>query len=207
MNIHTLDKGIALSMMRELKNNNLEFCLKQIKVLNDSENLISYSDITPWQRGGGETYISVGVATTSDKEIKFIAKALVSMATQPDQQLKNWNSRREFINKIGIKTPILFSSSNGTIYEEFIDDDFEFTNELSDAILKQLVTIAKTLDTSGFTTIAFSRDLRIKNNTLYYVDFGSDLGEPSENVSKSAFNHLQSKLSDSQFKFVKPFFD
>jgi hypothetical protein len=92
LNINTIENGLAESPKKEFKSQDLTLCLKKIGVLQQGDVLKSYKDITAWQRGGAETYIAVASLTTLTKEIKFIAKALVSIATQPNQQLINWNS-------------------------------------------------------------------------------------------------------------------
>ncbi|MEJ7610476.1 MAG: hypothetical protein WKF88_04785 [Ferruginibacter sp.] len=208
MEIKTVDKGLAESLLKEYKTEDLVFCLQQIGVINTEEILISYNDLTPWQRGGAETYNATANIKLQSSEIKLIAKALISMATPPDRQLADWNRRRTAIKALGIATPDLFSSGNGAIYEAYIAEDFDIASAtLPNQILEQLGFIAGKLDKSGFATIAFSRDLRHQDNQLYYVDFGSDLGEASNQPTTTAWLHLQAKLTNNQVEILRVSYD
>lgn len=207
MNISTIDKGLAESLKKEFKTEDISLCLLKVGVLKEGEVLQAYHDISAWQRGGAETYNTVATITVKEHERKFIAKALVSMVTKPEQQLANWSSRRTIIQQLGIKTPKLFAELNGVIYEEFIDNNFSLDSNLQKTILEQLAFIAGQLDRKGFTTLSFINDIRLKDTTLYYVDFGSDLGEPSQDKKDSAIKLLMSKLTNEQLSVVRPIYD
>lgn len=204
MQINKIAKGLADSLLNEFKTEDLITCLNKIGVTDPNEKLLYYSDITAWTRGGAETYIAVSEIKTETKEIRFIAKALISMAIKPDQQLKNWISRREVIEHLGIKTPVLFSAINGVIYEQYIQDSFFINSSLSEDIIAQLSKIAALLDKAGFASRSFSRDLRVENDKLYYIDFGSDLGEPSSHKKDFAWKHLLEKLNAQQISVAEP---
>lgn len=207
MKTKILNNGIALGLMKEFKSNDLNFCLKIIGVLKQNEYIISYSDITNWERGGAETYNATATVKTNNNKHKFIAKALISMATKPEQKLIDWVTRRQLISSLGIKTPILYSASNGIVYEEFIDYEFVISDELNTNILKQVAFIGAVLDKNGFTAISFDRDIRVMNNELYYVDFGSDLGNPSAKIKNSALDTILKKFSNTQQEFIIPIYN
>ena len=99
-----------------------------------------------------------------------------------------------------------FSALNGVIYEEFIDQDFSVTTVLPADILEQVAFIAAQLDKKGFATFSFINYIRVKNNKLYYVDFGSDLGEPALEKWDSALKLLISKLTAEQLSTVRPIY-
>lgn len=207
MIVELIHNGLGESLKKEFQSEDIVECFKHIGVIKNNHVLFKYSDISPWQRGGAETYNAIGLIETNVETIKIIAKALVSFATRPEQQLKNWNSRRSKIIELGIPTPRLFSAFNGAIYEEFIDDEFKLDEFLDISILTQLGFIGAKLDKAGFKSISFIDDMRLKNRTLYFVDFGSDLGEPSEISSDNAKLYLVKKLTQQQYEIVKPIYD
>jgi len=203
MDVVTIDNGLAESLQKEFKTKDLTICLNKIGVLDNDESLTSYTDLTKWLRGGAETYIAISSVTTNKGLKKFIAKALISIASQPDKQLEGWMKRRKIIESLNIRTPKLFSALNGVIYEQFIDEPLIINPTVTRGVIEQLVFIASQLDSIGFTTLSFINDIRISSDDLYYVDFGSDLGEPSYTSGDCATKYLLSKLDSEQILFAK----
>ena len=165
--------------------------LTKISIIDPSkEELVSYSDLSPWRRGGVETYIADSVITIShgnENQIRhFIAKALISTASKPSDRVYDWLSRRNDLIQLGIKTPYLYSHLNGTIYEEFIDTQINHTHLQQIPIIIELARIAAILDMEGYPTLNFINDLRIKSETIYYIDFGFDLGTSHTNSCNNA---------------------
>jgi hypothetical protein len=160
----------------------VETGLRLTNILDADEQFIGYLDREPWHPGGAETYIADGEVFVSGIETSrhVIAKALVSMGGALDARLASWLRRRELLSKIGIPVPRLYSAKDATIFEEFIDFPITAVKLIDEAILDQVGEIGAHLDFNGFSTLSFVSDLRIKNGQVLYVDFGFDLGEPSD---------------------------
>ena len=177
----------------------IEDGLRRENILQSSETMTAFEDVEPWHRGGAETFIAdamVGVSPGSSGR-RVIAKALVSFATDLDTKLRVWLRRRSLLSGIGIPVPFLFNGRNATVFEEFIDEPFRLTDSDSD-ILDQVGKIGAQLDFNGFTTLSFLSDLRVKDQLVYYVDFGTDLGEPSGARTESARLTLVKSIPASQ---------
>jgi hypothetical protein len=154
-------------------------------VLEEGQTLVGFRDICEWRQGGGETYIADSIVEVDGGPVwHIIGKALFSLATPPEKQLLDWMRRREKLKRCGIRVPTLFSASDGLICEEFIA--FPLSEELLSLVSRELGLIAARLDAAGFVTINFVADMRYQDGNLFYVDFGSDLGEPGEEPTKAA---------------------
>lgn len=201
-NISIIPKGIGEDLVKEFAPNNLLHALKEIGVVEDKATFASFKDISAWKRGGGETYIAIAEVGADFTTKKFIAKAIVTSGIRPEEQMKNWLRRREILKSEGINVPHLYSAKGGVIYEELLERNFVLQNETSVELLRQAARIASTLDRLGFATLSFTSDLMVRKNLLYYVDFGFDLGEPSNSSKTSALEHLQQSTNPEQLEFV-----
>ncbi len=186
--------GISKTIQLDFGCTDFEQCMRHLGILEDAEVLMEYEDLYPWRRGGAETYIAAARVQTNLKEKRFIAKALFSFATSPERQLQDWARRRAQLITLGIRTPILYSSCKGVIYEDFIEEEFNYSSLSEPAVVDQLVNIAATLDRNGYASLSFTKDIRIMDKLLYYVDFGFDLGEPTNEAKNNALDFLITQL-------------
>jgi len=168
-------------------------------ILEPSEAIHQFSDCTAWHRGGAETYIAdsvIEVGSTRKDRRHIIAKALVSFGSQPEVQRADWIKRRKILVGAGIRVPHLYYSDEGIILEEFIESELHAPAYETESVIKEIARIAVVLDRFGFTTFGFLDDLRIQNDKVYFVDFGSDLGDPAEVPTERARNTLELKLEE-----------
>jgi len=153
-------------------------------IVSNEAKLVSYSDLTAWTRKGGETYSTVFEFTTTETTKQIIIKAIVTMF--PEKSLLDWTRRRKILNDNGVPVSNWYFASEGTIYEDF----YPFTAK-EKVDFESLLTIGQKLDVLGFTTLKFIDDIRADGNgNPYFIDFGFDLGEPSDNKVSSAKEYL-----------------
>lgn len=173
--------------------------LTKRNILQQGEKLAGLSDCTAWRQGGAETYIAdsiVQVESNQNEDRHVIAKALFSLGSPPEIQLKSWMKRRKILTGLNIRVPHLYSASDGAIYEEFIESELDPDCFTMQNLIRELAQIAATLDDCGFMTLHFLSDLRRRNDQLFYIDFGFDLGDPGETVTDRARITLEQKLPE-----------
>lgn len=144
------------------------------KNLISAENIVRrFSDVSPWLRTGGETYCTVFEIETRNWKRQFVIKAIVTLF--PEKSLLDWKRRREILSDNDIPVSKWYFSSGGTIYEEFYP--FKAKDR---ANFNQLLKVGCKLDALGFETLKFVDDILVDDEgDLHYVDFGFDLGEPT----------------------------
>ena len=208
-----LESGLSAELMRigigDSQAERLRIGLIRIGVMEESESLLGLRDQSAWHRGGGETFVADSIARIVDRSQKYstdapyderhvIAKALVSFGTTPEVMMSSWLRRRTILTSLQIPVPRLFGAFQGTLYEEFIEDELSPESLLVTEVLEELGRIAAVLDRAGFATLSFMADLRRREKKLYYIDFGFDLGEPGNAPSSNAKSQLESKLTHAQ---------
>jgi hypothetical protein len=201
-----LDAGLSAEFIRlGLPGSRFELLRKGLiiaGVIQDSESLVGLRDKSEWHRGGAQTFIADSVVIVAGDsgvqdpghERQVIAKALISFGSPPGMLMASWLERRETLAALGIPVPQLFGAVSGTIFEEFIEDDLSPKSFLTPGMAEELGRIAAVLDAAGFATLSFLADLRRRGTTLYYVDFGADLGSPGDVRSSNARRELELKL-------------
>lgn len=180
--ITTIDNGASTEIIREkfsLDQKGITDWLKSKSIITDSEILSNFHDLMPWTRKGGETYSTSFVFTTTKQVKQIFIKAIVT--TSPEKSLNDWIRRREILKRNGIAVSHWYHHSAATIIEDF------YPNTSSDVDFEKILTIGYKLDQLGFATLKFTDDIRAdENNNPFFIDFGFDLGEPSDNVKTSA---------------------
>ncbi len=172
--------------------------LIKTKVLKYGEVLLKYDDSAAWHQGGEETFIAdckIDYRSESG-EIRsrhVIGKALVSMSLPSERLLQTRLQRRSFLSEKGIRVPELYWAQDGLILEEFLEESVPL-DHVPQHVLQQIARIAALLDRCGFVTLSFLSDLRMKDDELYYVDFGFDLGDPSTTIVENARHTIESRL-------------
>lgn len=160
-------------------------------VISHDEILQSYSDIIQWKSTGGETYSATFEIKTNKQSKKILVKAIVT--TMPEKSLLDWKRRRELLMRNGIAVSHWYHSSDATIIEDY------YHNTSKSVAFEKLLSIGKKLDELGFATLKFTDDiLADTNGNPYFVDFGFDLGEPSENCKASAKEYLLRQFPERQ---------
>lgn len=196
--IDTIEKETLTSVeLSEIER--LHLALERIGIIDQTTEVTEVRDVLPWQRGGAETFICVVQVGLSSETIRCIAKALVSFGTKPEDQLASWIRRRQLLSDAGVAVPRLYGATSATIYEQYIDDRLPPSPpDLQPDLLIQVIRVAAILDALGFVPVDFLRDLRVEDGRAYYVDFGSDLGDPSETPKGRAWATLCQRLSRTQ---------
>lgn len=192
--ILTIDKGASTEITREkflLDQQGITNWLRSKSIIPDNETLSSFHDLMPWTRTGGETY-STSFEFSTDKQTKQIfIKAIVT--TSPEKSLLDWTRRREILMRNGIAVSHWYHYSDASIIEDF------YPNTSNSVDFVKILTIGHKLDKLGFTTLKFSDDIRAdKNGNPFFIDFGFDLGEPSDKINTSAKEYLLLHYPDRQ---------
>ena len=130
-----------------------------------------------WFRSDSETYGLVFDINSSDNSCKYFLKACCpSSPSIPIEELLNkWNSRREILSSLGVKTPKLFASKSGLIIEEYIPFNLSadvISNINIDSIRKDIETIRLSLISAEFSPINPFSGLMSRGNDVVWVDFG-----------------------------------
>ena len=155
----------------------IEFWLKEKRILKEDDVLLKYEDIQEWERGGAETYLSIfriRYITTGELYIDktLVVKSIVSMF--PDARLLAWKRRREILAKNGVPVSHWYWCGDGVIIEDFYPRGIQLNN-ISD--LNNISKIKDILEDIGFSPLHISDDVRFdEDGNPYYVDFGFDLG-------------------------------
>lgn len=185
----------------EIKNEGYNLTLKDIKkwlivknVLTLFDNLILYNDVKDWYRSGGETYITSFMIKYERNDVievkNIILKAIVSLNSE--LQLINWGKRRQIMIDAKIPVSNWYTNYKGVIVEDFYPYDYDYVKNIY--LLKD---IAKKLDNLGFYCIDYLRDIRSDElGNPYYVDFGSDIGEPTFKKIENSINIFYNRFPD-----------
>ena len=177
--IKRIENGITTGI-KDLDQQGLTSWLIAKKLINEKETLYSFNDIKPWNRSGGETYSTIFDFQTDKQKKTIIVKAIVTIF--PEISLINWTNRRKILTENRIPVSHWFCTNEATIYEPFYPNK---SDKIKDFNL--LIQIAFTLDRLGFTTLNFLNDIMCDSEgNPFYIDFGFDLGEPSQNMQISA---------------------
>jgi hypothetical protein len=172
--------------------------LVDIHILKPDWKLFLYRDQARWERGGAETYVAVALVIGGREdemhERTFVAKALVPFGTSVEAAVQSWVRTRAHIQSIGIRVPAIYHSDAGTIYEEYIEKPFGPDWFESTPLLQEIGSICARLDAHGYETLSVLGDLRRKDDTVYCVDFGFDLGKPTNVRSTRALEEISAKI-------------
>lgn len=187
MDITRIDKGISADIEKKgivLNQDGLTEWLKSKNLIKKDEILLSFNDIQSWQRTGGETYSTIFNFKTDKQEQSIVVKAIVT--TNPEKSLIDWTNRRAILAGNNISVSHWFWTGEATIYEPFYPNKSDKTKDFN-----TLIQTAFILDKLGFTTLKFLDDILCdKDGKPFYIDFGFDLGEPSQTMKTSAKEHM-----------------
>jgi hypothetical protein len=142
-----------------------------------------------WYRSGAETYLFRFRIRNADGEIPLILKACIVFAPgrSIDSVLKSWIERRVLLSNHGVITPKLYAWGNGVLLEEEIPLDLVTALKLPGSSLEQLLislsAVGGVVAALRFSPIGLFSDLRSHGDDVVVVDFGQDLGPPSNTRS------------------------
>jgi len=185
--ITKIDKSITADIEKKgitLNQNGLTEWLKSKNLIAANETLLHFNDIYPWQRSGGETYSTIFNFKTDIQEQTIVVKAIVT--ANPEKSLIDWTNRRTILANNNVPVSHWFWTGEATIYEPYYPNKSDSTKDFN-----LLIQTAFILDSLGFTTLKFLDDILCDiNGNPFYIDFGFDLGEPSQTPKTSAKDFL-----------------
>ena len=160
-------------------------------------------ELAPWHRSGAETYLYLFALRNADVLVgEYALKAMVAATPgiPPELQLKRHLDRRQRLADGGGSVPKLYAASKGVWLEERISHNLldalpecEPSHELQRNLVSLLVSVAK----CRFSPLSIAPNIMVRNATAYWVDFGTDLGDPtSTDVTSSDL--LQKLLTEVQ---------
>ena len=160
--------------------------LTTIGLLSASNQLVGFSDRTPWIRGGAETYIarfSLHVAdSVGCSDVNLIAKAIVKWGAPPEVVAQDWQRREARLQAFGVPTAAILAVVSGVVVQPEIPLSLVEQVALSDPprrqrIARRLAHVAAAIDLAGFAPVSLVPDLRLRHDDApVVVDFGEDLG-------------------------------
>lgn len=172
--------------------------LRSKHIISDDETLLSFHDLMPWTRTGGETYGTTFEFTTDQRNSTIFIKALTTYF--PDKNLNAFASRRNFLASNGISVSHWYHAGDAVIIEDF------YPNTAKNVPFEKILEIGFKLDKLGFSTLKFTDDLRAdQNGNPYFCDFGFDLGEPSSKRSTSAMQYLIQQYPERYYEIINYF--
>jgi hypothetical protein len=149
---------------------------------------VCYEDLEPWWRGGGETYCSTFMVSSTEKvegaPRHVICKAAVGSTGNLTAKVCEWLSRAQQLHLCGVSTGT-YGVSRGSIFQEYLVDSFlgviqeAAWNSDGHKLLNMgghFGRLVRRVENAGFSPITLAKDIRIKNYELYIVDLGADLG-------------------------------
>lgn len=169
-------------------------------LLAEDEALSGYFDDGPWYRSGGETFLATGrVLLSSGQERGLVGKAACAIGPPPSEQIALWRERAEQLCRLGVRVPRFFGTAKGIAYMDALDSPLPKAPErLLLRQVHQIGEVAAALDLARFAPVDFPRDLMLKQDDVFYVDFGSDLGGSGVAETEMARRQLASYLAPSQ---------
>jgi hypothetical protein len=181
------DEIVRKDFKGEKNINNINFSLHKNGMLPKEAVMTCYKDLTNWQRGGAETYITsfeIHYQLAGNRIVlPIILKAILSM-TDVNHRWEQYKNRIKRLNEFGIATPFNYYYQDGVIYQQFIkysiDEWIEILKTKVDGIVQiknKIQILLNQITKAGFVPTGLIHNLRIDNDEIYLIDFGSDLGE------------------------------
>lgn len=156
------------------------------------------AELRPWKRGGAETYLyAFEVYCVGRAPRAAVAKAMVAATPgiPPEAQLDRRLSRRSALLDAGCPVPLLYGSGNGLYIEEMLDQDlssFIVLNVPNLTLQAAILLVLSGIADAGFRPLSLIPNIMISNQSAFWVDFGTDLGEPF--LAKAGSQHIRNFL-------------
>lgn len=134
--------------------------------------------VTPWHRGGAETYVCDFLLTKEGQSQHLIAKACIKFG--PREAMGEWLQRRGKLHNNGVGLPDLYLVEGATIVEEYIPygfaEAFGLATDAERAGLKNAyIDMYKRIVGAGFFPMSL-HDVRSRGHDAVVIDVGEDLG-------------------------------
>lgn len=188
MYIEQIDESISYDIQKEgfrIDKKGLTHWLTSKKLINRNEDLLKFKDEKPWHKSGGETYSTIFSFETDKQKKQILVKALTTL--NPEKSLIDWARRRNLLSRYKIPVSNWYWTEKATIFEPYYPAKVNNSTDF-----KFLLHIAYTLDTLGFNSLKFIDDILCTEKGIpYYIDFGFDLGEPSNVIKTDAKDILK----------------
>jgi hypothetical protein len=191
----------------------IETALRSRGIIAADERLIEYRELQDFVRAGGESYGARFRIRAMDRsgqvaDRDIYAKAIVTgFGTEGTSKTVAEQVRRlRLLRTWGIRTPRVYGSGPGTIYEEFINGRPFAVEGWWD--WEELAGVAATLDFRGARPINFLSDLMVGPGPhFFYVDTGCDLGHIVDGMPPAADAPSRRALLDAFPERLRPSLD
>ncbi len=146
---------------------------------------IALKMLSPWTRGGAETYVTTFDITAGAECAPCILKACVAFAITPggvEAILESWIARRRLLAAHGAAVPRLYAYGRGVVLEERLpyraQDLIAAKSATRPAVLASLFKLTRALEQVRFQPVSILPDVMSDGERAVLVDFGQDLGDP-----------------------------
>ena len=165
--------------------------LRDLRLLGDPNAEFDLIADKGWYRGGAETYCLDFTISQLGISKRYIIKALVAFSpgTNPNHQLTSWSRRRVHLEKIGIPVCPIYGVGSGVFIELFLEYDirewmrsFSTHDERMIRLRSDISIHCRALAEHGYNPICILPNYRVQDDLPYWVDFGSDLGDPNHST-------------------------
>lgn len=139
--------------------------------------IIRVEEITPWERGGAETYCHLIRLITTDESKSVFMKAFVPFpgTLSVAEALERTLRRTSTLLQAGLRVPEVYAVANGTILTQYIEES------LMEALRRSPYETAETaanylrdISELGCDVSFCVHDLRFSDHRPYLVDLGAD---------------------------------
>jgi hypothetical protein len=161
----------------------LEAALRRFGILSSKEKLLNYEEEREFVRVDSDSFGAVFRVEASDprgrtRRTWVYAKAIVTGFGEEGTAIavRSQLEKLRLLSTWGIRTPRVYGSGKGTIYQDYI----EGTEPVPSRAPDELARMAAVLDFHGVRPIGFLHHFIDRGGELYCVDAGCDLGAISE---------------------------
>lgn len=189
---------------------------RETGMVREEEELISIESTGEFTRSGYETFLKKHRITFLDASgemgSRLVAQKAIVTLSSIEVRIKDRVEKSELLRSKGVKTPRIYGTKGGDIFEEYIEGERPVSEainiiksnsaprEVRINLLSQLVEIAKVLDECGFAPVGlFYDNLLFNGKDLYFVDTGTDLGSPNPRKKNTFASEQLAKV----FKDIK----
>jgi hypothetical protein len=158
-------------------------------LLKEGESLLAFTNLTPWVRGGAETFICTGALDVQSRErirakrhVIVKAYAGFGLGVPPDTRVAEWARRAGNLSAAGCPVSEVYGASSGLLFARYIPHSLldvlmpPRAPTLGSWVAGWLERIGILLDRLSVAAVAILGDLRTDGTTVFLVDFGDDLG-------------------------------
>jgi hypothetical protein len=179
--------------------------LAEVGMINSADTSYDIKLINEWNSLGSETYVMDFLVRAESRTVHAMAKACIKFFAK--ETMDDWVARRSIIEEAGISVPKLYSVQKATLIEEYIPYSFKEAHSRADRseqehLAEQFKCTFSTLLDLGFNPISL-HDIRSRGDDAVIIDFGFDLGGPSENI-RPIDDSEKNKIIETQYRKIIP---